>query len=149
MSNDIKVTVSGADLIQRKIKAMSRAARPATRKATYGVAREMVKVFKATAKNAGFKKSTGATMRSIGIKRLKDGTMKVGVRNSYIDNKKELVAITLGNKKHYTRRRKIPNLYAAKVNADNPWFSNAWDATKDSWAQKTIRAVNTALKQAQ
>jgi hypothetical protein len=136
--SDIKVTVSGADIIQRKIKAMGRAARPAMRKATYGVAREMVKTFKAAAKNAGFKKSTGATMRSIGIKRLKDGQMKIGVRYDYQD-KRVMKA---------TGKQKIPNMYAAKVNEGNPWFTRAWDATKDTWAHKTINAVNTALKQA-
>jgi hypothetical protein len=87
-------------------KRLGKAGRKVKRRAMSTAGKYVVGEMKTTVKAVPFKKTTGATMRSIGIQRMKDDSLRIGVRYNYKDKK----------------TNKIPNKYAGEINETYNWF---------------------------
>lgn len=119
----VSVKIEGADALIKKLNNMGPRARAVGRRSMAATSKELVKSFRVAADNAGFKKTTGATKRSIGITRLKDNSYIVGVRHQYQDK----------------RTGKIPNKYAGIVHVNNPWFIEDWKIIGPSIGKKIAK----------
>ena len=111
------VKIEGLEVLRSRMKSVGRKARPAMRRALSKTGKPIVQAFRSAAPV-----KTGATKRSIGITRLKDGSIKVGVRYNFVDKK----------------TGKIPNKYAGTVDAKSNWFGPAWDQIKDNVSKEML-----------
>jgi hypothetical protein len=111
------VKIEGLEVFKSRLAALGRKARPAMRRTLTKTGKPIVKQFRSDAPV-----KTGATKRSIGITRLKDGSIKVGVRYNFKDPK----------------TGRIPNKYAVKVDQKRNWFGPAWDQIKDNVSKEML-----------
>ena len=111
------VKIEGLEVLQSRLKAVGRKARPAMRRALSKTGKPIVQALRSAAPV-----KTGATRRSIGILRLKDGSIKVGVRYNFVDKK----------------THKMPKMYASKVDAKKNWFGPSWDQIKDNVSKEML-----------
>ena len=111
------VKIEGPEVLRSRLKSVGRKARPAMRRALSKTGKPIVQAFR-----SAVPVKTGATKRSIGITRLKDGSIKVGVRYNFVDKK----------------TGKIPNKYAGRVDQKRNWFGPAWDQIKDNVSKEML-----------
>lgn len=124
-----RVVVNGEQELQNRLRALGPAARRTKRRALGRAAKDIATRMKRAADGAGFEKSTGATRRSIGLKRLRSGEITIGVRYDYIDR----------------RTGKVPNKYAGTVHQRNPWFAEEWDSMQDGVASNILTELNNEI----
>lgn len=122
------VKIEGVEVLKKRLAALGRKARPTVRRVMSQTGKQIVSAFRGEAPV-----KTGATKRSIGITRLKDGSIKIGVRYNFKDAKSG----------------KVPNKYASKVNAKKNWFGPVWDATKDNISGEMLRNLSRELTRAE
>ena len=116
--------IDGAAKLMRELRSLGPRARRTKRRAMSATGKTLVTAFKANAKVR-----TGATRRSIGIQRMKDDSIRVGVRERFVDGK----------------TRKVPSQYARKVEAKTPWFLPTWEGQKDVTAKRIITELKNSI----